>query len=68
MNGINPEREQRQRKDVFTQWRPQSTTLPLHMALPGKALGGKQVTEPYSKCDFKADHMVSMAGHTTAGL
>lgn len=41
MNGINPEREQRQRKDVFTQWRPQSTILPLHMALPWKVLGGE---------------------------
>lgn len=42
MNGINPGREQRQRKDVFTQWRPQSTTLPLHMALPWKVLGGSK--------------------------
>lgn len=32
-----------------------------------KSIGGKQVTEQYSKCDFKADHMVSIAGHTTVG-
>jgi hypothetical protein len=31
MQRTNPDKEQSQMKNAFTQWRPQSTSLPLHV-------------------------------------